>query len=79
MALSEILSGPWENQVLEPSRQSGLAALQMAACLNAERLSSSFKVMQNILPAFVMGISVFTGASLEPEKENHRAQDCLLD
>ena len=31
-------SGPWGNQVFEPSRQSGLAALQMAACLNAERL-----------------------------------------
>lgn len=36
------ISGPWGNQVFEPSRQSGLAALQMAACLNAERLNFIF-------------------------------------
>ncbi len=54
-----ICLGPWEQQMLEPSRQSGLAALQMAAYLDAGRLNFAFGALQTLVPACVMGVSVF--------------------
>ena len=51
--------GPWEERMLELSRQSGLAALQMAAYLDAERMNFIFGVVQAVLLACVVGISVF--------------------
>ena len=54
-----ICLGPWEQKMLEPSRQSGLAALQMAAYLDAGRLNFAFGALQTLVPACVMGVSVF--------------------